>query len=151
MKSEFVQGQNNCGDDELPLVYSCSGCSDVAQLTNNIAVEFDKRGLAEMSCIAGVGGNVKPLVRKAQSGRKIIALDGCPLQCAKHCLNNAGVKPDLHYVLTEFGLKKSFHREFCAEDSEEVMNKIIEDMSAKEMLTKDCTKDYYTAVSLKVE
>ena len=38
-----------------------------------------------MSCIAGVGGNVKKLVKTAQSGRKIIAIDGCPLACAKAC------------------------------------------------------------------
>lgn len=137
MNNEFELGQNNFGNDELPLVYSCSGCGDVAQLTNRIAVEFDRRGFAEMSCIAGVGGNVKPLVKKAQSGRRIIALDGCPLQCARHCLNNAGVEPNLHYVLTEFGLRKSYHREFSAEDSEEIINKILEDMSVKEVITED--------------
>ena len=40
----------------LPIVYSCSGCSSVAQMANYIALELDKLGLAEMSCIAGVGG-----------------------------------------------------------------------------------------------
>ena len=41
-----------------PLVYSCSGCSDVAQLANEVAVRLDHAGHAEMSCIAGVGGGV---------------------------------------------------------------------------------------------
>lgn len=44
-------------DDSLPLVYACSGCSNVAQLANTIAVRLDRAGLAEMSCIAGVGGD----------------------------------------------------------------------------------------------
>jgi uncharacterized metal-binding protein len=44
---------------EKPLVYSCSGCSSSAQMANYLAVQLDRQGLAEMSCIAGVGGNVK--------------------------------------------------------------------------------------------
>lgn len=38
-----------------PLVYSSSGCSNVAQLANDVAVVMDREGLAQMSCIAGVG------------------------------------------------------------------------------------------------
>ena len=46
-----------------PLVYSCSGASSAAQTCNHLAVKLDRAGAAEMSCIAGVGGDVKPLVR----------------------------------------------------------------------------------------
>lgn len=38
-----------------PLVYSCSGCSNIAQLANDVAIKMDREGIAEMSCIAGVG------------------------------------------------------------------------------------------------
>lgn len=95
-------------DNTLPLIYSCSGCSNVAQLANSIAVEMSHRGLVEMSCIAGVGGGVKSLVKKAQSDRKIIALDGCALHCVKHCLENQGVQAHQHLTLNELdmGLKK---------------------------------------------
>jgi uncharacterized metal-binding protein len=61
---------------DLPLVYSCSGCSDIAQMANQIAVKLDREKIAEMSCVAGY---VKPLVKKAQSGKPIIVIDGCPL------------------------------------------------------------------------
>ena len=64
----------------LPLVYACSGCSNVAQLANNLAVRLDRSGVAEMSCIAGVGGNVKHLVRIAKSGRRFWIDDGCVWQ-----------------------------------------------------------------------
>lgn len=100
---------------ELPLVYSCSGCSNIAQVTNQVAVALDRAGVAEMSCIAGVGGGVKPLVAKARSGRPVIALDGCALHCVAHCLDRHGVKPARHYTLTEHGLKKRFHTD-CAPD-----------------------------------
>lgn len=35
----------------LPLVYSCSGCSSAAQMANCLALELDRKGVAEMSCI----------------------------------------------------------------------------------------------------
>lgn len=91
---------------ELPLVYSCSGCSSAAQLANSLALRLDRDEHAEMSCIAGVGGGVKSLVRVAQSGRPIIALDGCPLVCVEHCLDRHGVVAKQHLVLSDFGVEK---------------------------------------------
>ncbi|WP_275663234.1 putative zinc-binding protein [Laribacter hongkongensis] len=90
----------------IPLVYSCSGCSNVAQLCNAVAIEMDRRGIARMSCISGVGGGVPSLVRQARSGLPVLALDGCELSCAAACLKRAGVEPDEHLVLTGFGLRK---------------------------------------------
>ena len=98
----------------LPLVYSCSGCSNVAQLANDIALRLDRAALAEMSCIAGGGGHVPALVSKAKSGRMIVALDGCPLQCVKGCLAQHGLSPDIHLTLSEFGVRKRYGEE-CAE------------------------------------
>lgn len=95
----------------LPLVYSCSGCSSAAQLANNLAVRLDREGLAEMSCIAGVGGDVKSLLRKATSGRPIVVLDGCALHCARNCLQRHGVTPRLHLDLSGYGVKKRDHED----------------------------------------
>jgi uncharacterized metal-binding protein len=83
----------------LPLVYSCSGCSSAAQMTNSLAIRLDRAGLAEMSCIAGVGGGVPALVKTARSGRRMLALDGCVMACVAACLRNAGVEADAHLVL----------------------------------------------------
>lgn len=90
-----------------PIIYSCSGCSNVAQLANDIAVKVDDENIAEMSCIVGVGGKVKPLVKKAQSGRPIIVIDGCPLKCGLACLENVDIEPNMHITLTEYNIKKS--------------------------------------------
>ena len=90
-----------------PLVYSCSGCSNVAQLANEIAVVMDREGHAQMSCIAGVGGDVKALVKLAQSGRPIMAIDGCKIACVKRTLARHNVEPRWHMELTELGIKKA--------------------------------------------
>lgn len=93
--------------DKKPLVYACSGCSNVAQLTNDLAVVLDREGIAEMSCIAGVGGQVKSLVKVAQSGRPVLALDGCPLNCVRQTLATVDVVPTWHIEVTSFGYKKA--------------------------------------------
>ncbi len=98
----------------LPLVYACSGCSSVAQAANQLAVKLDRAGKAEMSCISGVGGGVRSLVKTARSGRPVLALDGCALACVKACLTNAGVQPDIHLVLNQLGARKRYHAD-CSE------------------------------------
>lgn len=102
---------------DLPLVYSCSGCSSAAQMANHVAVRLDREGEAEMSCIAGVGGNVPHLVKIARSGRPILALDGCALQCVKSSLAERGVEPTRHILLNEQGVKKRYGADFDLDEA----------------------------------
>ena len=81
-------------------------------MANHLAVRLDREGVAEMSCIAGVGGDVPSLVRTATSGRPVVALDGCALNCARHCLARHGVTPSLHLQLQTYGVKKWPHLDF---------------------------------------
>ena len=106
--------------DQLPLIYACSGCSSAAQMANAIAVTLDRTGDAEMSCIAGVGGDVPSLVRVATSGRPIVAVDGCRLACVRACLARHEVVPDLHVVLAEHDVTKRKHADFDAVRAEEL-------------------------------
>lgn len=115
---------------KLPLVYSCSGCSSAAQMCNALALRLDRAGRAEMSCIAGVGGNVNKLVRTAASGRAIIALDGCHLACARACLEQRNLAPDRHYVLSDLGVKKEYGRDFDPVEAEEVYQKLQNEIDA---------------------
>jgi uncharacterized metal-binding protein len=107
-------------DDDLPLVYACSGCSSAAQLANDVAVSLDRDGVAEMSCIAGVGGDVPPLVATATSGRDVVVVDGCPLTCAKACLARHDVEPDRHFELSSMGVPKEYHADYDDEQADAV-------------------------------
>lgn len=95
-----------------PLVYSCSGCSSAAQLANAVALKLDRGDIAEMSCIAGVGGDVPSLLRTATSGRPIVALDGCALACVRSSLARHGLTPALYFDLAELGVRKRQHADF---------------------------------------
>ncbi len=116
----------------LPLIYSCSGCSNKAQLANQTAIDLDRDQVAEMSCIAGVGGGVESLVRKAKSGRMIIALDGCELHCVKNCLVQHGVESTLHYTLTKHGIKKKYKSDFSDSDLNDVKTRVMNDIDESE-------------------
>ncbi len=111
----------------LPLVYSCSGASSAAQVANYIAVRLDRVEAAEMSCIARVGGNVKPLVRTAKSGRPIIALDGCPLHCGAQILRRHGLQAGKHYDLSKMGIEKKYHENFDPADAAQALQRIMTD------------------------
>ena len=121
---------NQDADQSLPIVYSCSGASSAAQMANHIAVRLDRLEVAEMSCIAGVGGDVKPLVRVAKSGRPIIALDGCPLHCAAKILQRQGLCADKHYDLSKMDVSKRKHEDFDPQQAAQVLEKIVSDLES---------------------
>ena len=91
---------------QKPIIYSCSGCSNLAQMAHDISLNLDCDGIAEMSCIAGVVGKVGPMLDMAKSGRPIIAIDGCSLSCTKACLEASDLKADYYYQISDLGFDK---------------------------------------------
>ena len=116
---------------DLPLVYSCSGCSSAAQLANWLAIALDRRGLAEMSCIAGVGGDVPKLVRIAKSGRPIIGIDGCALACVRNTLARHGVAPSDYHLLSDHGVRKRYQTDFDMDEAERVLDGMAAALAAE--------------------
>lgn len=83
-----------------------------------------------MSCIAGLGGDVKPLVRSArqaaESGRPIVMLDGCPLHCGRHTLARHGIAPDLHWDLSRLGVSRRKHEDYSPLDAARLAPKLAD-------------------------
>jgi uncharacterized metal-binding protein len=119
--------------DELPLVYSCSGCSSAAQMANDIAVRLDRERIAEMSCIAGVGGDVGPLVDTATSGRPMLVIDGCPLECARESLEHHDVTPDRHVNLAKRGVPKEYHVDYDDDQAAELLEELVDEVETIEV------------------
>lgn len=111
------------------VVYACSGSSNVAQLANAIAVRLDRAGLAEMSCIAGVGGGVKPLVHRAKTAPHVVLIDGCPLRCCETALANHGVEPDRIIRLHERGLRKRQGVDFPPAETDRVFREVLDEVA----------------------
>ena len=94
-------------------------------MANHLALKLDREYQAEMSCIAGVGGNVPGLVKTAQSGRPILALDGCVLACVRNSLARAGVTPAVHLLLSEYGVRKRKHADFDPAEAAGIYEKYV--------------------------
>jgi uncharacterized metal-binding protein len=94
-------------------------------MANHFALRLDREGLAEMSCIAGVGGGVPALVRTARKPRAILALDGCPLHCVLACLNQAGIEATSCVDLSLSGVRKLKKSDFSRAEAERVWHESI--------------------------
>jgi len=88
------------------VIYACSGCSDAGELADRTARALSQQKRGEMSCPAGIGGRVKSLIVKAEKAHHIVAIDGCPLNCARHTLEQAGFQTLHHLELHKLGLRK---------------------------------------------
>lgn len=94
-------------------------------MANHLALRLDRDGLAEMSCIAGVGGGVPGLVKTARSDRAIIALDGCVLACVAACLDQVGRSPTQHVLLSGHGVKKRKHADFDETEARRLYDDVV--------------------------
>jgi uncharacterized metal-binding protein len=88
------------------VVYACSGCSDAGEIADRVARQLTREGLAQMSCLAGIGGRVKSLLSKAENAERILVVGGCPLNCARHTLELAGFNKFDHLELHSLGIRK---------------------------------------------
>lgn len=100
-----------------PVVYACSGCSNLAQMANELALSMDRDGIAEMSCISGVIGKVQPIMDMVKNDRSIIVIDGCCLGCTKACVDACGLVAEHYFVISKFGFEKRSKEEHSFNES----------------------------------
>lgn len=88
------------------LIFACSGAADVGEVSDRAARKLSKEGAGAMFCMIGVGGRVEPIMKKTASASKILAIDGCDLDCVKSCLQQAGFNDFIHLRVTDLGMEK---------------------------------------------
>ncbi len=88
------------------LVFACSGGADVGALADQVARKLTADGVAKMFCLAGIGGRVSGILKTTEAASKIVAIDGCPLNCARKSLEEAGFTDFGHVQLADLGFKK---------------------------------------------
>jgi uncharacterized metal-binding protein len=88
------------------LIFACSGAADVGAVADQAARKMTKENAGKMYCTAGIGGRVSGIMAMTQSAAKILAIDGCPLNCVKSSLDQAGFTKYEHLQLTDLGMEK---------------------------------------------
>ena len=100
-----METKNVCSGGDT-LIFACSGAADVGEVADRAAREMTRQGIGNMFCLAGIGGGIEPILKKTAGAQKILAIDGCSLNCVKHCLEKAGLKKLSHLQLAAIGLEK---------------------------------------------
>lgn len=88
------------------LIFACSGAADVGAIADRAARKMTKDGIGKMFCAIGIGGHVSGILKTTESADKILAIDGCPLNCVKKTLELAGFKKFQHLQVADMGLEK---------------------------------------------
>jgi uncharacterized metal-binding protein len=65
---------------------------------------LDQKG--KMYCLAGIGGRVNTIMETTKAAGKILVIDGCPQECARKTLEQAGFTGFQHLKLFDLGLHK---------------------------------------------
>jgi uncharacterized metal-binding protein len=88
------------------LIFACCGGSDLGEIADKTARKLTKDGVGQMFCTAGLGGRVGKVMKTTESAEKILAIDGCPFNCTKNSLLNAGFNKFSHLQITDLGFVK---------------------------------------------
>ena len=115
-----------CEPNEI-LVFPCSGGSNVGQIANQAGVKLTQDGMGRFFCLAGIGGHVSGMIESTKAGKILVAIDGCPVACAKKTLEHAGFNIDEYAQVMELGIEKNHDLDPDPSD----INKVVSHLSAR--------------------
>ena len=105
------------------------GMSNVGTLTGLAGLEAVKRagpGRAAIFCLGGLPTGAPTVIEKTSNVDRIVVVDGCPLNCARKIVEQAGFHPAAAITLVnDCGLKKGPPTQYTAEDLESVTATIL--------------------------
>lgn len=95
------------GKEPVFRAVSCSGASNAGEYADKVTRMLDEKGDVNMNCLTKIAiGDLTLIDKYKATGCKAIAVDGCPIHCAKKILETAGINSFLHVTITDMGIKK---------------------------------------------
>ena len=128
-------------------IFSCFGGASNTGITSGLAcLEAVKElGLqkAAIMCLGGLPTSVKPVLGKTRAAKKIITVDGCPFECSKKIVEQAGFKPISIVLTRDIGMKKKSLSEDIGKETKGLMEYISDDevKKAKELIISTIIKE----------
>jgi len=117
-----------CKAEDIILL-PCSGGSNCGQITNQVAVNLDIEGVGRIYCLAGIGAHVDGMVESARGAKRVVALDGCQVACAKKTIEHAGLTVTDWICVTEHGIEKCHEFMMDFEEIELIAQRTKESLS----------------------
>jgi len=120
-----------CKAEEITIL-PCSGGSNCGQIANQAAVNLDTLGVGRIYCLAGIGAHINGMIESVRGAKRIVALDGCQVACAKKTIEHAGLKVTDWICVTDEGISKSHNLlleqadiEFITQRTRELLSKTL--------------------------
>ena len=105
-ESPATGGVAPCCATAPKLIFPCSGSSDVGALADQAARQMTLDGTGKMYCLAGIGGRIPSFIESTRAATKVLVIDGCPEECGRKTLEQAGLKNFVHLKLAEMNFAK---------------------------------------------
>jgi uncharacterized metal-binding protein len=119
-----------CEQNEI-LIFSCAGSANVGQVGNQAAINLARKSLGRYFCLAGIGGHVPGMIESTKAGKVIVAIDGCPVACARKTLEHAGFNVDENVRVTDLGIEKNHSFDLAPADVEKVADHLSARLSKR--------------------
>ncbi len=112
-------------------LFVCAGCmSNVGTLSVLAGLEAVKRsepGKAGIFCLAGLATGAPTVIEKTKAARRLVSVDGCPLNCARKLLEQSGYTADRSIMLvTDADIKKQSGIQYEQDEFERAVETILE-------------------------
>jgi len=104
-----------CTAEEITFL-PCSGGSNCGQIANQAAVSLDTLGVGKIYCLAGIAAHIGGMVESAKSTKRLVAIDGCQVACAKKTIEHAGLKVTDWICVTDEGIAKNHQFKLTPEE-----------------------------------
>jgi len=112
------------------LLFPCSGGSNCGQIANQVAVRLTEGNVGKIYCLAGIGAHESVMLDTTRAARRVVAIDGCSVACAKKTIEHAGIAVTDWICVTEEGVAKTHEFKLASEDIELIAQR------TKELLAK---------------
>lgn len=117
-----------CSAEEITFL-PCSGGSNCGQIANQVAVKLTEEGIGNIYCLAGIGAHIEGMVESARSSKRIVAIDGCSVACAKKTIEHAGLTVTDWICITDEGVAKTHEFKLASEDIDLIAQRTKESLA----------------------
>ncbi len=93
-------------NQHLPVVLTCSGASDVGELSDLVGRELSRTRVVQLECAASVGAAKPDSLERLRRAKTVLVIDGCASRCTRKMVEKAGIERSRHLDLGELGLSK---------------------------------------------
>lgn len=117
-----------CTAEDIILL-PCSGGSNCGQIANRVAVSLDIEKVGRIYCLAGIAAHIDGMVDSARGAKRIVALDGCQVACAKKAIEHAGLTVTDWICVTDEGISKNHEFMMDLEDIDLIERRVKESLA----------------------